>query len=297
MPPLDWTTEGRHWPLAEHSRFVEAGGLRWHVQQLGDHAPVMLLVHGIGASSHSWRALGPMLAQRFTVIAPDLPGHGFTQRPRSGRLCIDGVAAALDDLLHALRVRPAVVVGHGAGAAILARLCLDRPRRPHVLISMNGAFLPESGIAAQHIPPAARFLLANPLAPSLLARRLSDVERIRRLVRGMGSRIDQSGLELYARLLGHPGHLGATLAMIAKWNVEPLLADLPRLSMPLVLVSGEEDRAVPPVHVKQVSDRVPGSRVFRLPGLGHLAHEEDARTVHALLRDVCAAVTVQAGAA
>ena len=76
---LDWTVDGADWPNRDASRFVEAGGLRWHVQVMGT-GPVALLVHGMGASSHSWRDVAPLLASRFTVIIPDLPGHAFTDQ-------------------------------------------------------------------------------------------------------------------------------------------------------------------------------------------------------------------------
>ena len=64
---LAWQREGLDWPHRETSRFVEAGGLRWHVQQMG-RGPVALLIHGTGASTHSWRGLLPLLARRCRVV-------------------------------------------------------------------------------------------------------------------------------------------------------------------------------------------------------------------------------------
>ncbi|MEL4403125.1 alpha/beta fold hydrolase, partial [Shewanella algae] len=82
------------WPNRDSSRFVEAGGLVWHVQQMGSGPPILLL-HGTGAATHSWRGVMPLLARDFTVIAPDLPGHGFTRgRPRGG-LTLPGMAGAV----------------------------------------------------------------------------------------------------------------------------------------------------------------------------------------------------------
>ncbi|MFZ4410973.1 MAG: alpha/beta fold hydrolase, partial [Paracraurococcus sp.] len=79
------------WPNRPTSRLVAAGGLRWHVQVAGT-GPVLLLVHGTGAATHSWRDLLPLLARHFTVVAPDLPGHGFTERPRAEGLSLPGMA-------------------------------------------------------------------------------------------------------------------------------------------------------------------------------------------------------------
>ena len=64
-------------------------GLRWHVQMMGT-GPQVLLLHGAGAATHSWRDVAPLLARDFTVIAPDLPGHGFTDTPRGRRLIPKG---------------------------------------------------------------------------------------------------------------------------------------------------------------------------------------------------------------
>ena len=63
---LDWNRDGAAWPNHAVSRLVDAGGVRWHVQRMG-RGPVLLLVHGTGASTHSWRALMPLLATRFDV--------------------------------------------------------------------------------------------------------------------------------------------------------------------------------------------------------------------------------------
>lgn len=66
-----------NWPHRDCSQFIEAAGLSWHVQRMGE-GPALLLLHGTAAATHSWAGLMPLLARRFTVIAIDLPGHGFT---------------------------------------------------------------------------------------------------------------------------------------------------------------------------------------------------------------------------
>ena len=80
MTALDWSSDGAHWPHRQASRFVDAGGCRWHVQAHpgGAAQPVVWLLHGTGAAGHSWRGLVPLLAQRATLVVPDLPGHGFS---------------------------------------------------------------------------------------------------------------------------------------------------------------------------------------------------------------------------
>ena len=89
---LDFARDGADWPNREASRFVEAGGLSWHVQVMGQ-GPDLLLLHGTGGATHSWRGLAPLLAQHFRVVAPDLPGHGFTTARRAPDLSLPGMAA------------------------------------------------------------------------------------------------------------------------------------------------------------------------------------------------------------
>ena len=116
--PLDWDVEGLDWPHRQASRFVEAAGLRWHVQQMGQ-GPVLLLIHGTGGATHSWRDLMPLLARDFTCVAVDLPGHGFSAMPPAACLSLDGMARLLAGLLARLGLSPELVVGHSAGAACL----------------------------------------------------------------------------------------------------------------------------------------------------------------------------------
>ena len=67
MSSPHWSREGRNWPNREHSRFVELGGIKWHVQVAG-RGPVILLLHGTGAATHSWRDVLPLLAKDFTIV-------------------------------------------------------------------------------------------------------------------------------------------------------------------------------------------------------------------------------------
>ena len=206
-----WERDGRDWPNREASRFVKAAGLRWHVQVAGG-GPVILLVHGTGSSAHSFRDLMPLLSSRFTVIAPDLPGHRFTDRPPFRELSLPDMSKALSGLLHKLEVHPVVAAGHSAGAAILARMILDGAITPRAMVSLNGALLPLRGLPRHMFAPAARVMARLPLLPHLVARRATDPETIRRLIRDSGSRIDARGIELYRRPASNASHVSAPSA-------------------------------------------------------------------------------------
>jgi putative magnesium chelatase accessory protein len=269
----NWQNEGHDWPHREASRFVRAAGLDWHVQQMGS-GPTLLLLHGTGAATHSWRSLAPLLAARFTVLSLDLPGHGFTETPPSRGLSLPGMAASVGALLRKLDSEPMLAVGHSAGAAILLRMCLDRAISPGGVISLNGAILPLGGLAGQIFSPIARLCAASPLVPRQFARHASKEGVVGNLLRDTGSLLDPAGVELYRRLLCRPGHVSAALGMMANWDLRPMSWELAALKTRLALVVGGNDRTVPPRDALRVRALIPAAEVVTMPGLGHLAHEE-----------------------
>lgn len=282
---LIWDTDGRDWPNRQASRFVSAGGMVWHVQQAGT-GPVLFLIHGTGATTHSWAGLFPLLAENFTVIAADMPGHGFTTRPAPSHMSLSGMARSHHALLRALGVEPALVVGHSAGAAILARMCLDDLIAPKALISLGGALLPLDGLPARIFSPLAKMMAALPHPPYLFALRARYTSMVDDLMTGTGSVLAPETVELYRRLGTSPGHVGAAIAMMANWDLKPLRHDLPHLRTHLILATGSNDRTIPPVMTKKVNALVPGSEVVAFEGLGHLAHEERPDLVAAMIRRV-----------
>lgn len=274
------------WPHRAFSHTVAAGGVHWHVQIFGPPpgtAPAVLLLHGSGASSHSWARLAPLLASTHTILAPDLPGHAFSTRPRADGLTLPGVARSVAALLAALGVEPALVVGHSAGAAIGARLCLDGGATPHTLVSLNGAWFPPGGVDRWWYAPAAKLLTLNPLVPHLFAWQASRPAMLQKLIDSTGSRLDAASLALYGRLVANPAHVSAVLALMAAWDLPPLLRDLPALKPRLHLVVGDRDGTVPPQQATHLQAMVSGSTLHHLPGLGHLAHEEAPDQIATLL--------------
>lgn len=270
----DWETDGRDWPHRQASRFEAAGGLVWHVQEMGQ-GPALLLLHGTGAATHSWRALMPLLAQRFRVIAPDLPGHGFTTMPPRGQLSLDGMARGVAALLKDLDVKPVLIAGHSAGAAIAVRMALDGLCDPQVIVSLNGALLPFPGIGGRVFPAMAKLLFLNPLAPRWFAWQAEERRAVERLIKGTGSQLDEAGLDFYARLMRRRGHIAGALGMMAQWDLEALKRDMPRLAPRLVLASSPNDKAVPQAVAREVQALLPGIAEADLGPGGHLAHEVD----------------------
>jgi len=283
-----WDREGTDWPHRETSRFVSAAGLDWHVQVMGA-GPVVMLLHGTGAASHSWRDVAPLLAPHVTLVVPDLPGHGFTRGRVRGGPSLPGIAGAIAALPAALGLdAPALVVGHSAGAAIAAQCALDGWTAPW--IGLAPALTPFPGLAAKLFPAMARALFVNPFAAMIFAKMADDVGTVERfLVRATGSKIDDRGVRLYHRLFSNAEHCAGALAMMAAWDLERLAQALPRTSVPVLLIHGAGDAAVPVSAARRAAAAIPGAALDLRDGLGHLLHEENpaamARIITQFARD------------
>ncbi len=274
-PGMAWAEHRDHWPHAQHSRFVPAGGIDWHVQSLGE-GPCMLLLHGTGSANFSWRGLLEPLARHYTVIAPDLPGHAFSGRGGHDSLSLPGMAAGLHQLMEQLGRVPQVIVGHSAGAAIAAQMVLQDSRLAHsTLIGLNPAWLPLPGTAAWFFAPAAKLAALNPLSAWALAKMAARPGTVAQLIRSTGSQLDAAGVDLYTRVLSDSGHVHGVLSMMADWRLAPLAEALPRIGNPVFMEIGAQDQAVPPALADEACLRMPQAHKQLREGLGHLAHEED----------------------
>lgn len=290
---LDWQSDGRDWPLREHSRFVRVDPLVWHVQRLGQ-GPAVLLIHGTGASTHSWRDVAPILAERFTVLNLDLPGHGFTRGRLPTGLALPGIARALAELLAAEALEPVVVAGHSAGAAVAVQLALDGATRAHVA-ALCPALRPYGGEASGMMSSFAKLLFANPVTPWLaasVARFAVDTGSF--LAKSTGSQIDRRGVQLYGRLFGSPAHCAGAIGLMADWELEGIAAALPRLPVPMTVIHGERDAAVPVGEGREVA-AISNGRFVGLAGLGHLAHEEDPARAAELIAELATAPAAPRG--
>ncbi|PLK22406.1 alpha/beta hydrolase [Porphyrobacter sp. TH134] len=282
MSALDWNREGLIWPHRDTSAFVQVGRARWHVQTMGS-GPPLLLLHGTGASVHSWRGLMPLLAKTHTVIAPDLPRHAFTTGHDAYAMSLPAMAREIVALLTALDVQPTAIIGHSAGAAIALQVALDHGFTGPV-IGLNSALRPFPGPFAQIFPAVAKALFVNPFVPRIFASSIDLVGGARKFLwRSTHSQIDADGLACYRTLLKHPGHAGGALAMMANWDLPGLRLRMGEVRNPVLLVHGANDPAIPLDWARDAAGWLAGARLDVLAGLGHLAHEEAPEQAAALI--------------
>ncbi len=275
QPPPDW-------PMRAASRIVRARPHDWHVQVAGD-GPTVLLLHGAGGATQSFRHLFPLLAADHRVVAVDLPGQGFSTLHSRRRAGLDPMAQDLDTLLEQEGWRPDLILGHSAGAALALRLAESLPTPPPV-VTVNGALAEFGGLAGWAFPMMAKLLALNPLTPLMVSRMSSSPDRVRDLLATTGSRLDDEGLTLYRRLVADSRHVDGVLAMMSEWNLKGLVSRLPLTRSRVLLLAGENDGTVPIEVSVDAAARIPGARLRVLPGLGHLAHEEAPQVIAEAVR-------------
>lgn len=279
---MDPRTLAPDWPNRSAGRRLRAGSVEWWVIDTGGPGPVVLLLHGLGASGHSFARMIAGLAPQYRVIVPDLPGHGCSRSMSSARSGPMAMADDLAKLCAVFEVQPAVVIGHSAGA-ILALHLAQRWPEAHV-VGINAALGEFDGAAGVLFPVLAKGLAALPFAATGFARLWGRAATVDRLLDGTGSQIDAAGRAQYLRLVQDPAHVQGALAMMAQWDLRPVLAQLPDLRSRVLLVVGREDRAVPFTLSRNWAARMPAAAYIELPG-GHLIHEERPDGLVPVLQD------------
>jgi magnesium chelatase accessory protein len=274
---MRWPRDAKDWPLTAYSRHVLCRPHRWHIQEDGS-GPTALLIHGAGGATQSFRHLFPLLTPHFRTIAIDLPGQGFTQLGARHRCGLDHMATDLKALLHQQEIVPDLIIGHSAGVAIALRLIELGLRPAEGIIGINAALGNFKGVAGWLFPAMAKLLSVTPFSAELFCA-TTNRSSVRKLIQGTGSTLGPDGENLYLRLAQDPGHVGATLAMMAQWSLDDLLTRLPQIDTPVTLIVGDADKAVPPQTSVDAAKQLPDAQVVHLPKRGHLVHEEDAAAV------------------
>jgi len=260
------------WPLKNLSRQVRCRPHDWHVQDTGV-GPTLLLLHGAGASTHSWRRMIPELARDHHVVAIDLPGHGSTRLGNRHRSGLEQIAADVASLCAQEGWNPTAYVAHSAGAPIALRLSQKSGDTP--VFAINPALMPFDGMAGVMFPIVARTLTFAPFAVDAITRFGATRARTEKLLVGTGSRPSEEDIDLYQSLFSDRAHVDGTLLMMAQWKLDGLLADLPRMGMPALFLTGASDKTVPPRVAAEAAGKMMRGQVIDLRDQGHLLHEAD----------------------
>jgi pimeloyl-ACP methyl ester carboxylesterase len=258
---------------------IELHGQPVSYHRVGE-GPLLVLVHGITSSSRTWERVIPLLAERHTVIAPDLLGHGLSAKPR-GDYSLGAYASGLRDLLVALGEPPATVVGHSMGGGIAMQLAYQFPERVERLALVGSGGL---GTDVHLLLRAATVPGAEYLVPLLLRRELRGAvgglaAGLRRL--GWRPSPDLEGMALGLVSLGDDDARRAfvhTARSIMDFSGQRVSAE-DRLylaeGVPTLIVWGERDPMIPVAHGRRAHEAMPGSRLEVFEHAGHFPFNDD----------------------
>lgn len=280
---MDWSRISS-WPNGFASRRVKGPVHWWHVQEMGS-GPTVLLLHGAGASTHSWRDILPPLADTHHVVAIDLPGHGFTELGARQRSGLEHMASDIAGLCAFENWHPAAIVGHSAGAAIALRMSLSPRGHAPQIIAINAALESFGGLAGLLFPPLAKVLAATPFVPSLFSSVASDPRRIEALISSTGSQLPPQSIALYRQLVADRKHVNGALLMMAQWSLTGFLTSLEAHPAKVTLVVGDKDETVEPRVSETAASLIPEAQMIRMSDAGHLLHEEHPKRIVSLVRD------------
>ena len=255
-------------------------------------APVLLLIHGMAGSSETWRAVAPQLARTHTVIAPDLLGHGASDKPRHD-YSLGAFASGLRDLLVALGVDRATLVGQSLGGGVAMQFAYQHPELCErlVLVCSGGLGPDVSWILRALTLPGSEYLM--PLLFPGFVRDAGDAVRrqlgrlgvraphVEEEWRGYASLTDPETRQAFIKTLRAVVDLGGQSVSA---HDRLYLAEL----LPTLIVWGERDRIIPVAHAHVAHEAMPGSELVLFPHAGHFPHVEDPMRFLEVLEDFLA---------
>jgi pimeloyl-ACP methyl ester carboxylesterase len=276
VPPLEGTLPPQQ--LAdEDSRFIEVQGLQVHYKQAGEGEPVLILLHGFAASTFSWREVLNPLAEYGTVIAFDRPAFGLTERPLkwSGKNPYS-TSAQIDltvGLMDQKGIEKAILVGNSAGGTIAVLTALQHPDRVKALILVDPAIYIGSGS-----PKWMRLFLNTPQARRIGPLFVRSIQN-----RGMDlaqlawhdpSKITPEILAGYTLPLQVENWDRALWEFVAATDIPDIPKRLGEISIPVLVITGDDDRIVPTQQSIRLADELPNAQLVVIPNCGHLPQEE-----------------------
>jgi len=270
------------WEIELHGRRV--------IYRVAGSGPPIVLIHGMLNSSSHWRSVALNLASEYTVIAPDLIGHGDSAAPR-GDYSLGAHAASIRDLLAAIGIERATIVGHSLGGGVAMQFFYQFPQRVErlVLISSGGLGREVTPTLRTAALPGVAVMLSATIRPRLLAALAGGGARLRE--RGVGAGVYMQAAARALRPLenadARQAFLHSLRAVIDVHGQRVSATDRLYLleSLPTLIVWGERDNTIPLAHGRSAHAAIPHSRFRTLAQAAHFPHLEDPDGLSGLLRE------------
>ena len=273
---------------ADHSLFTEVDGVRVHYQEVGDrNAPPMILIHGFAASNLVWSKVLLELADAgFRVIAPDLPGYGYSAKPRHLDYTIASQAKLISSLVQQLGIQRALFVGSSYGAAIAATIALDHPALVEKLV-LVGAVTNNKPTRYMLMRLFSSPIIGDILSPLVVGSRRLLRLRMKRVYDRHSWVLDERRVDARHLPLATRGAHRAIIRTVRRWDAERVSRDAHLLTQPTLLLWGDNDREVPLRDGEHLHEEIPQSRLVVFRECGHLPQEEYPQVFTKLVSEFC----------
>ena len=259
----------------EHSWFTTVNGVRIHYQEAGvENAPAMILIHGFISSTMVWNEVFlPLAKAGFRVIALDLPGYGYSEKPRDAAYTIEAQARAVIGLMDCLKVDKAIITGASYGGAIAATVALDYPERVEKLI-LIGAVTNDDAKKYALLRIARTPVVGDVLTPLFLGSRWAMRKRMERVYRRLGRPFDERKLAARHHVLAVANAHRAVIRSAREWNAKRIQQDASLIRQPTLIVWGDHDQEIPMANGYRLRDEIPNARMVIFKSCGHLPPQE-----------------------
>jgi pimeloyl-ACP methyl ester carboxylesterase len=287
VPPLENTRPARELADAD-SQFVNINGLDIHVKTIGQGEPVFLLLHGFASSLYSWNQVVEPLSRIGKVIVYDRPAFGLSERPLEweGQNPY-GMQAQVDlaiGLLDYFEVEQAILIGNSAGGAISMQAALEHPERVSELVLVDPAVYSSGGV-----PSWVRPLLATPqmrhLGPLFVRQIKSRGLKLLEMAWHDPKKLQPEMAELFQKPLEVDNWDKALWEFSLAGQKSNLAEQLDSLTLPVLVITGDDDRIVPTKDSIRLAGELPNARLEVIKEAGHVPHEEQPAAFMAALKN------------
>jgi magnesium chelatase accessory protein len=274
----------------EYSWFTTMAGVRIHYQEAGDEkAPCMILIHGFISSTLIWSGVFLRLAKAgFRVIAIDLPGYGYSDKPANGRYTIDAQAHAVLGLMDRLGIEKATIVGASYGGAVAATMALDSHERVDRLV-LIGAVSSDEPKKKLLLRISSLPVIGDLVTPLFLGSRWVLRKRMEEMYRRIGTPLDEHMLEARHHLLATANMQRAMIRTVRRWSANRIARDAHLIRKPTMLVWGDEDNHIPISNAFALRDAIPNARLIIFRNCGHLPPTEYPERFVEVVAEFCKA--------
>lgn len=286
---VEWEKVAGVVPHSDHSHFVAVDGAQIHYQEFGDPSgPTIILIHGYTASVYVWKSSAPILADAgFNVIAIDLLGFGYSDKPASFDYSIQSQARMVSRFMDRLGIGKATIAGSSYGGAVAATIALDSPERVEKLILVDAVINDD---VKNH--PVLR-LAAIPGIGEVITPFLSDSRLFLRyrmhstLARANHNLITKDRIDSIRRPLKAADGHRSLLATSRNWSANRIEQDAHLINHPTLIIWGEEDNVISIENGYKLHDAILNSRFVVLKDCGHVPQEERSELFTDLVAEFC----------